>query len=361
MQADLQSTRYEVPATLEAIEYCFDQRWTDGLPVVPPTPDKVRAFLQVAGLQPDAVIGEIPERGRVLTAEKVAINAVMAGCLPAYFPTVVASVQALSADEFGLYGLLERSTGAALLLVANGPLRRAIGLSASFDLFGPDRRPNATIGRALRLILQNVGAFAPIPVHDLVSDQTRASREGLSECYCLAEAEEHCGWEPLHVERGLAADLSAVTVMAAETRHLVRNAAARAPEELLATLADVIAHASYVAGPYLVALGTDHRALVERGGWSKADVRAYLARHARRSLADLKRLGRVAGAPAPGDAQRLPPLVDESDLLVVAAGGPAEAYSLVVTPWAGGRASRPVTWPVPEGVDGDRTTATSEA
>src|SRR5438874_1342202 len=126
MVSELASVRHEVPDTLEAIEYCYRQGWTDGLPVVPPTEERVRQFLEQAGLEPDAVLGEVPDRARVITAEKVAVNAVMAGCLPAYLPVVVAAVQAMTADQFCLHGSMASTGGAAPLLVVNGPIRVAL-------------------------------------------------------------------------------------------------------------------------------------------------------------------------------------------------------------------------------------------
>jgi hypothetical protein len=345
MVSELASVRHEVPDTLEAIEYCYRQGWTDGLPVVPPTQERVRDFLDAAGLEPDAVLGEVVDRARVITAEKVAINAVMAGCLPAYLPVVVAAVQAMTADQFCLHGSMASTGGAAPLLVVNGPIRAEIGLNSGVNVFGPGTRANATIGRALRLILLNVCDAQPG-----VLDQATMGHPG-KYAYCIAEHEEATAWLPLHAERGLARELSAVTVMAAEAPHYVKNAFGTTAEEVLTSVADVMAHASYTQGAYLVVLAPEHRAVVERGGWSKADVRAYLAEHARRSVAELKRVGYLRGQPEPGDAQRFPALVNEDEVLVVAAGGSGGTFSAVVPPWAGGRSSSPVTRAVSACID----------
>ncbi len=343
MASELVSTRYEVPDALEAIEFCYQQGWTDGLPVVPPTEARVAEFLAAAGLAPDAVLGTVPERGRVITAEKVAINAVMAGCLPTYLPVVVAAVQAMTDPAFCLHGVAASTSGAAPLVIVNGPIRHAVALNAGGNVFGPGWRANATIGRAVRLVLLNVLGAQPG-----VLDQATLGHPG-KYTYCIAEDEEATGWTPLHVERGLAAEQSAVTVMAAEAPHSVRNAFATTPEEVLASVADVLAHGGYTRGAYLIVLAPEHRAVLERAGWTKADVRAYLVEHARRSLAELKRAGYVRGAVEPGDAQRFPPLVEESDLLVVAAGGAGGGFSAVVPPWVAGRASVPITRPVAVG------------
>jgi hypothetical protein len=337
MPTELASPRYEVPDTLQAIEFCYEQGWTDGLPVVPPTPERVQEFLALAALDPGTVLGEVADRGRTITAEKAAINAVMAGCLPAYFPVVVAAIQAMTDDAFCLHGSMASTGGAAPLLVVNGPIREQIDLNAGGNVFGPGRRANATIGRAIRLLLLNVCGAEPG-----VLDQSTMGHPG-KYSYCIAEDEAATGWQPLHVERGLTREDSAVTVMAAEAPHYVRNAFGQTPEEVLATMADVMAHGGYTQGAYLVVVAPEHRAVIERAGWSKADVRAYLVEHARRSAAGLKRAGYLRGAVEPGDDQRFPQLVRESDLLIVAAGGVGGTFSAVVPPWAGGRSSTPVT------------------
>src|SRR4051794_40095519 len=142
MLGELASVRHEAPDTLEAIEYCYRAGWTDGLPVVPPTEARVRLFLEEAGLAPETIVAELPDLGRALFAEKVAINAVMAGCLPAYLPVVLAAVEAMAAPEFCLSGCLESTGSAAPLTIVNGPLRERLGFNAGADVFGPGHRPN---------------------------------------------------------------------------------------------------------------------------------------------------------------------------------------------------------------------------
>ncbi len=134
-----------------------DRGWTDGLPIIPPTEEKVRAFLAAAQLPPTEILGSIPERNRVFKAEKAAINAVMAGCLPEYFPVVVAAVRAMTQPDFGLHGVTATTAGTAILMIVNGPIVREIGLNSGQNVFGPGHRANATIGRAIRLILLNLG------------------------------------------------------------------------------------------------------------------------------------------------------------------------------------------------------------
>ena len=152
---EFKSERVEVSDTIEAIEVCYDKGWTDGLPVVPPAECRVREMLEYAGLQPEEIIGTFPLLKRVVTAEKAAINAVMAGCLPAFFPVVVAAVQAMLHQPDVVHGMSASTSGPAPLLIINGPIRKQININCGGNVFGPGWRANATIGRALRLILMN--------------------------------------------------------------------------------------------------------------------------------------------------------------------------------------------------------------
>ena len=155
----LTSKGMEVTGTLDdAVEYCYEQGWTDGLPVVPPTEEKVLRFLEAAGRHPSDVIGVEPVRGRVISAEKAAIGAVMAGCRPEYVPVIMAALECMVQPEFNLHGSSASTGGSAPLLIINGPVRHRLGFASGHNLFGPgpDRRANATVGRAIRLILINV-------------------------------------------------------------------------------------------------------------------------------------------------------------------------------------------------------------
>src|SRR5215207_9835579 len=151
----IKSQRFEVDDALAAIDYYFDKGWTDGLPVVPPTEESIREFLRHAGLEPDEVVGSVPARRRVVTAEKLAINAVMAGCRPEYMPVVVAAFRAMCDEAYNIHGTSVTTGGPAPLLIVNGPIARKLEINGNTDLFGPGRRANASIGRAIRLILLN--------------------------------------------------------------------------------------------------------------------------------------------------------------------------------------------------------------
>ena len=204
----LTSNRLEFDDAVEVVEYYFDQGWTDGLPVVPPTVDRVAEFLDAAGRSASDIVGTEPTKGRVITAEKMAINAVMAGCRPEYFPVVVAAIEAMSEPQFNLHAISVSTMGAAVMTVVSGPIARELSLNSGVNVFGPGNRANATIGRAVRLVMMNVTGAEPGEL-----DKATLGHAG-KYTWCIAEAEEASPWEPLHVERGFDHDQSAVSVFA---------------------------------------------------------------------------------------------------------------------------------------------------
>ena len=334
----LASQRFELGDAVEAIEFCYRMGWTDGLPVVPPTEERVVEFLAYAGREPQDVVGAVPERGRVITAEKAAINAVMAGCLPAYAPVVMAALEAMTKPGFCLAGVTASTGGAAILTIVSGPLAKDLGFNAGGNLFGPGARANATVGRALRLVLLNVCGTTPGTV-----DRTTLGHPGKF-TYCIAEDEAASPWEPLRVELGFPADVSTVTVMAAEAPHQVTNHTSNDPEGLLLNLADALNATAFVGAKYAVVIAPEHLAVIRAAGWSKQQVKEFLVTNARRSVADLKRWGRLPGPVQEGDHGRFKQAVQSADdLLVVVAGGEAGGFSAVIPPWAGGRTSLPQT------------------
>ena len=194
----LKAQRIEVAGEYDAVQNLYLERgWTDGLPVTPPTPERVESMLRAVDLPPYRVIAEIPPNWGGATVERLAINAVMAGCLPEYFPVIVAAVDAMSDPAFNLYAVQATTHPCAPLVIVNGPIREALGFNGSSGAFGPGWRANATIGRAIRLALLNIGGGYP-GVGDM-SSQGAPSKYG----YCVAENEELNPWGPLHVDRDL--------------------------------------------------------------------------------------------------------------------------------------------------------------
>lgn len=339
MAVELRSKRHTVEDPSAAIEYCYAQGWTDGLPVVPPTPEAVGRFLDAIGRPPDAVLGEIPARARTIRAEKLAINAIMAGCRPEYAPVLVAAVAALCAPEHNVNGSAASTGGSAPLLLVTGPIAGRIGMNGAGNLFGPGNRANATIGRAIRLLLMNVGGATPG-----VMDKSTVGHPG-KYSYCITENDDVRPWPPFHTQRGLPAEASAVTVFAGEAPHYVTNHHSNEAEGILRTVASTMVGSGRLGGgAYVVVLCPEHVAVLARDGWGPDRVREHLAREARTTVADLKRAGRLPDVSAPGDEEEVRNAVlGPDDILLLVGGGSAGGFSAVVPPWGGGRSSLPVT------------------
>ena len=227
----LASRVYEVEDFAAAQELYHANGWTDGLPVVPPTQAAVEACLEWAGMAPDQLLGIEPVRALPITAEKLAINAVMAGCLPMHFPVVATAWQAMLREEVLLHGVTSSTGGCAILVILNGPIRLEIGANATFNALGNSDRATAVIGRALRLALINLMDVRPGGI-----DRSTLGHPGKFS-YCLAEDEEDTSWLPLSVVRGMPPGASAVTVMAAMAPRQIMNEWTTDPREILETFA----------------------------------------------------------------------------------------------------------------------------
>jgi hypothetical protein len=337
--AALTSKRLEAADDAAAVELCFSEGWTDGLPVVPPTPERVGRMLEAARLRPDHEITYVAHRAVSVTAEKVAINAVMAGCRPEYMPVVVAAVEGIGDPRWSYHGPGTSTAGAGVLLIVNGPVARELDINAGDNLFGPGWRSNLTIGRAVRLVMRNVCGSLPGTL-----DRGTLGHPGKLS-YVIAENEAESPWPPLHVERGFRPDQSAVTVVAAAGPRQFYNQLSSTAEGVLTTLADDMRISGNVGQPhYVVVLAGEHMRTIAGDGWTKAMIREFLFAHTQNSHAHLKRTHQLAGAIQPGDETRLRPLVESpDDILVVAAGGRAGAFSCYIPGWAGKRASQAVT------------------
>src|SRR5438876_10153906 len=325
MAATLTSKRYQVPDVADEIEFCFQQGWTDGLPVVPPTPDRVSAMLDAARLEAQQQVAFIINRAVSVTAEKVAINAVMAGCKPEYMPLVVAAVEGIGDPQWSYHGPGTSTGGAAVLMIVNGPIARELEINAGDNLFGPGWRANLTIGRALRLVMRNVCGSRP----GLLDRGTVGHPGKLS--YVIAENEAESPWTPLSVERGFRPEQSTVTVMAAEGPHQFYNQLSSTAEGILTTLADNMRVSGNVMGQphYALVLAGEHMRTIAADGWDKKRIRQFVWENTQNSHAHLRRTQRMAGGVQPGDDTRMRPLVESpDDILVVAAGGRAGAFSV---------------------------------
>ena len=325
----LVSQQLEVDGDLESVQRLYLERgWSDGLPIVPPTPDRVAAMLDGASKPPDHILGEIPPNWGSATVEKLAINAVMAGCLPEYMPVLTAAVEAICDPVFNLYAIQATTHPCAPLLIINGPIREALDLNSSSGAYGPCWRANATIGRAMRLALLNIGGAYP-GVGDM---STQGAPSKFS--YCVAENEEENPWHPLHVERGFRADQSTVTVVAGEPPHNINDHSGRSAEDILTIVAGAMAvtgaNNAYTGGETLLALGPEHAATIAASGFSKADTIEWLRQRALipldRYTEDtlLERYREIPSGP-------IPMVRDPEDLLVIVLGGPGKHTSWIPT------------------------------
>ncbi|MFQ5860253.1 MAG: hypothetical protein ACE5IG_01725 [Dehalococcoidia bacterium] len=337
--SSLASKRLDVSGLDEATELFYEKGWTDGLPVVPPTEERVLQFLEFAGKAPSDVLGTVPVRGRVVTAEKVAVSAAMAGCKPEYMPVVLAAVEGMLQEQFNVHGTSASTGGSAVMLVVNGPARQALGLNSGGNLFGPGPtfRANATIGRAIRLFLINVLGNVPG-----VLDRSTFGHGG-KYSMCIAEDEEHSPWEPFHVERGFRPDQSTVTVMTVQAPWQSPTRRGETPEAVLAAIADTIKGVGPNNRELTVIIGGELMGPIREAEWTKQQVKEFLAEHSRRTAQDWASVYK-AEEPPPEKAQELVPVLSNpEEVIVLAAGGLAGSQAAVVPHWGGGINTRSVT------------------
>jgi hypothetical protein len=331
----LQSAPFEVADAFEANELFQRNGWTDGLPIVPPTPERVQECLEWLGMAPDQIVGVEPVRGLPITAEKVCINAIMAGCLPPYVPVVTAAIEAMCEEEYLLHGSAASTGGSAPLLIVNGPIRREIGMNSTHNALGNASRANAAIGRAVRLILINMLGCVPGEL-----DRSTLGHPGKF-TFCVAEDEEDSAWTPLAQERGIPEGTSAVTVLSCEAPRQFLNEWTTDPEEILETAAAEIRanmlNYSIWPGNYALIIPKQLRDVITAASWTKQHIGEYIFRRARVRRGEWRGAGKAILADRGDDAQEFCALRSPDDLLVVAAGGPAGGFAAIVPPWLGNR------------------------
>ena len=339
----LRARRVELAAAEDEAEAFFERGWTDGLPVVPPTPARVLRMLEGTSRPPDEVVALVPPDFDEATVEKVAINAVLAGCRPEYLPVVLAAVEAACTSEFNMHGLLCTTWFAGPVVIVNGPVTRRIGMNSGVNALGQGNRANATIGRALQLVVRNLGGGRPGEI-----DRATHGNPG-KYTFCFAEDEEGSPWEPLSVERGVPEGTSAVTLFAGYGPHGLADQLSRTPESLARSLAwalEGIFHpklAFYTDA--VVVVSPEHGRIFREAGWSKARLREEL-------LTLLTKPGTEMVRGALGCAEGMPESLVDADipkytpdgLLIVHAGGGAGLFSAVIGGWVRGEiGSTPVT------------------
>lgn len=319
-----------------AIEHCYERGWTDGLPVVPATRSLVDRFLAQTGRDPAEVVGRMEHLGRECTVELAAINAAMAGCRPEHFPVVLAAWDALLREATPWRGGWQSTSGPAPLIVVNGPVRGRLGFNGAGGAFGPGFRANATVARAIGLIVRNVFGIEP---H--VLEQATQGIPGRWSI-CIAENEEESPWEPLAVDGGLAAGVSAVSATLVRTCEFVDNRHTQDPEQILWDFADTISRTGALIFRHTscgVVFGPEHAQALAGAGYAKADVRAWLLERCGRTASDLRRAGkdgvddhgvRHAASEAAGDDVFVRILPAPEQVLVAVAGARNAAMSMVV-------------------------------
>ncbi len=343
----LRARELEIGELEDPIEALFDRGFSDGLPLVPPTPERVVEMLDATSRDAQDLVAVVPPYDGQATVEKVAINAVMAGCPPPAFPVVLAAVEAACDPAFALLGLVSTTHPSGPLIVASGPLADKVGMNSAGNALGQGNRANATVGRALQLVVRNVGGGRPQQ-----EDRAAHGQPGkLSACF--AERLVDSPWPGLAQERGVPPEESGVTLMAAEAPRLVVDQLARTPEELCATLGGALEWVSHrrmrFAFDALVVVGPEHGRIFRHAGWDRARVRQELFD---RSSAPAGELVRGAAGIAEGlDPQfvsdpsaRIPKFASPDRILLAYAGGDAGLFSMIYGGWVAGEiGSEPVT------------------
>jgi hypothetical protein len=325
----------------DPIETLFARGVTDGLPVVPPTAARVAAAVAAAGRATDELVAEMPPRFGRATVERIAINAVMAGCRPEYLPVVLAAVEAICDERFCLLGVSGTTDAVAPLVIVNGPIRKTLDINAGAGVFGPGWRANATIGRAVRLCWVNIGGAQP----GVISMSTFGGPGRYT--YCIGENEEASPWEPLHVEHGFDAQESTVGVLAAEAPQIVADTRSRSAPDLLGTIirsVEVVAHHKAVGlGDTALVFSPEHVKTLAADGWSKSRVRGFLWERLQKPVRDLlpgrdggEGLSDEALAEIPGGVGSealVPKFQTPESLKLLVAGGAAGRFTAIIPGW----------------------------
>jgi len=332
----------------DPFEALFERGVTDGLPVVPPTRERVGAMAAGSGRGAGELIALVPPNFGRATVEKIAINAVMAGCRPEYMPVIIAGVQAMCEDAFDLHGVSATTNFHCPLFIVNGPARKALDINCAAGLFGPGWRANATIGRALRLIVTNLGGASARTMS--MSTMAHPGRY----TYCIGEYEEENPWDSLAVEHGFAPEDSTVAAFAGEAPHGVYDHRSARGEDLLNTIShslEVISHhKSTHHGDTLVVFSPEHARVLAGDGWTKASMRDFLWHRLRKPVhALVPGVDGGDGLPAhvmkkfahpETDATLIPKFREPGNLKFLVAGGTAGRFTAVIPGWTFGKMSR---------------------
>ena len=339
----------------ETIESFYDKGWTDGLPVIPPTEDAVAEMMAAVDRDPAEVIGIVPPRQGVATIESVAANAVMAGCKPAYFPVVVAAVEAMLDERLNINGVQATTNACAPLTIVSGPIVEELGINAGSNVFGHGYRANATIGRAVRLTLVILGGGYPE-----TGDKSPLGMPGKF-TFCIGESPSS-PWSPLHAERGFGEHESGVTVMAVDAPRAFMTPEDLDPVASLEAIAVEVTHITHNvhhAGEYLLVLNPLVARSLADHGWERGDIRYHLYENARVPMEEFRRMQERRGVTNPGNKARWPKWLESAgaetrvpairrvdDLVITVAGGTQLTWNALLGGWGnfgGWAVTRPVS------------------
>ena len=327
---------------VDEFEFFLDKPWSDGLPVVTPTEARVQRMLQGTHCAPDEIVGHIPPMLEPATVRTVAIHALMAGCKPAYLPVVLGGLRLMLREEFNLNGVQGTMHGVAPLMIVNGPYAQHIGLHGGNGCFGPGFRTNASIGRAIRLLLLNLGGGIPgVASATIFATPMRYTA-------CLTENIADSPWESLAVSKGYAAHDNVITCAMVESPRLCFDDVSQEPQRLLTGLAssmtDLCSWNMHARSDMVVAMGPQHAALCADAGLSRAEVHHRLCAMAGRTVGELKvggnwRRERALAFPIPADpdddACFIPAIKNPEDLHLIVAGGWGPCTA-ICHGWSGG-------------------------
>ncbi len=337
------SRRVQIAAMEDDAEALFERGWTDGLPVVPPTEARVERMLSGTTRDPGDVIAVVPPDLRDCTVEKVAVNAVMAGCRPEYLPVVLAAVEAVCNDDFNMHGVLATTMSVGPVLVVNGPIAAEIGINHGVNALGHGTRSNSSIGRAVQLVVRNVGGGVPGGV-----DRATLGHMG-KQGFCFAEDEDGSPWTTLSEARGFERGQDTVTAFAGEGPHLIVDQKSRSAGSLLRSLAEgllgAMSHRIVMGMDAMLVLSPEHASRFQDAGWDRDRFMEELASHL---LVDTDAIvagsgGIEEGLPADLAGMSLPKF-RPGGLLVAVAGGSAGLFSAIIGGWVNGpTGSEPVT------------------
>ena len=328
----LQARKIELAESEDIMEACFERGWSDGLPLVPPTPLRVTRMLSSTDRSADEIVGSVPPDNRPCTIEKIAINAVMAGCKPDYLQVVIAALRAALKDEFCMHGLLCTTYFSTPVMIVNGPITKQIGMNSGVNALGQGNRANATIGRALQLIVRNVGGGIPGGI-----DRATLGNPG-KYTFCFCEDESDAEWPSLSMDRGYTREDSVVNLFAGSGVQPFVDQQSRQPESLVKNLANSLRSVantrSFGMADAIIVISPEHRRVLREGGWTKPNLKQALYDELKTPGADIIRGkdGIAEGMPEKFKDIILNKFRDDG-LHIVGAGGKAGMFSAIISGW----------------------------